>query len=507
MEYDSRSRISPKSTLKRTKIVLNQTVSLTAHERAHIVIGVSVVTFLAALDQTIVSPAMPIIGAALGDGLWLSWVISAYLLTSTAVTPLFGKLADLKGRRPVLHWCIAIFLTGSTVCALAPTMAVLIGGRAIQGIGDGGLTAVVQTVIADVISPKERGRYYAYISTLWAVSSVAGPIVGGVLAEHVHWSMIFWINLPIGAVCYAISSRALANFLDVRRSHNLDILGALMVIVATATLLLALTWAGTIYPWCSPMIGGLICASLLLFGLFAWYQLKPKEPLLPTRVLANPIVAYASAAAFFSMTCFICLSVYFPIYLQLVEEFGTAASGFALVALICGASLGSNISGQYMRRSDHYKKISVFGMCITTAALVLLGLVAGKAPFAVVEGTVAVAGFGFGTLFPIALISVQNASEQRDLGTATAMLVFSRSLGSVIGFAALSTILGATGISSRIGSKSSVLDLSARTEIADGFSWVFYAAASSQVLSLLLLMRLEEKPLRRYNPSVQVKED
>ncbi|MGY4498074.1 MFS family permease [Bradyrhizobium sp. GM24.11] len=178
----------------------DHTVLLTEAERARVVMGVSIAMFLSALDQMIVSPAIPAIGAELGDELWLSWVISAYFLTSTAATPLFGKLADLGGRQWTLHLCIVMFVAGSLVCALAPMIGVLIGGRAIQGIAHGGLGPVAQTIIADMVPPRERGRYYTYISTLWAVSSAAGPVVGGVLTEHVHWSMIFWINLPIGSV-------------------------------------------------------------------------------------------------------------------------------------------------------------------------------------------------------------------------------------------------------------------------------------------------------------------
>ncbi|MES5486066.1 MDR family MFS transporter [Bradyrhizobium sp. INPA03-11B] len=478
----------------------NQTVLPAKTERTRIVISVSIALVLSALDQTSVSPAMPAIGAALGDRLWLSWIISAYLLTSTAVSPLFGKIADLRGRRLVLHSCIAIFTVGSAICALAPTMAVFIGGRAIQGIGDGGLVAVVQTIIADMAPPKERGRYYVYISTLWAVSGVAGPVIGGVLAEHVHWTMIFWINLPVGAACYAVSSRALTNVPDVRRNYNLDVLGAIMVIVATMMLLLALTWGGTAYPWISLTICGLVSASLLLFGTFVWYQLQREEPFLPISVLGNPVIAYAGSAVFFSMASFIGLSVYFPVYLQLIEEFGAAASGLALVGLISGMSLGANISCRYINKSTHYKRVALLGACITALALVLLALFTGKASFAVIETLVTVAGFGSGSLYPIALISVQNASERRHLGIATAMFIFLRSLGLVVGLACLSTIVRATGIASHIGSGPSTLGGDVRAQIVDGFRWVFYAAASSQVLSILFLMRMEEKPLRGHAP-------
>lgn len=481
---------------QKNPFMANQTVLLTENERNRVVRGILIAVFLSALDQNIVSPAMPTIGAELGDGLWLSWVISAYLLTSMAVTPLLGKLADLRGRRPILYACITMFMAGSLICALAPTMAVLIGGRAVQGIGGGGLFAVVPTIIADVAPPKERGRYYVYISTVWAVSSVAGPVVGGVLAEYVHWSMIFWINLPIGTVCYVMSSRALANVPDVRRPHNLDVLGAAMVIVATLLLLLALSWGGAVYPWTSPTIGGLTCASLLLFSLFAWCQLRQDEPLLPTRMLRNPIIAYGNAAAFFATMCPIGLSVYFPVYLQLIEEFGAASSGVALIALMSGITLGSTISARYMQKSTRYKRIGVFGACITALALALLALVAGKAPFAIVEVAVAVAGIGSGTIYPIVLISVQNASEQHDLGITTATFVFFRGLGFVVGLAALSAIVGPTQIASYIGSGIHIIDGDARTQVTDGFRWVFCAAASSQVLSLLFLMRMEERPLR-----------
>jgi EmrB/QacA subfamily drug resistance transporter len=481
-------------------------VALSEPDRVRIVIGVLIAMFLAALDQTIVTPAMPTIGAALGGGLWLSWIVSAYFLTSTAVTPLFGKLADLKGRRPVLYASIGIFLLGSVVCALAPSMAVLIGGRAIQGIGGGGLMAVVQTIIGDVAPPRERARYMIYISTLWAVSSLAGPVLGGVLAQHVHWSMIFWINLPIGAIGYLMSSRALQKLPDVRRPHKLDVLGALIVMVATVLLLLALTWGGTVYPWSSLVVIGLIWVSLFLFGLFGWYQLQPEEPLLPPRVLANPVVALACTAIFFSMAGFVGLSVFFPVYLELVEGLGAAASGLALVALMGGTVLGANISGRHMRRSPHYKRIAVLGSFVASMSLALLGVLADTVPFAVIELIVGAAGFGLGTLFPIAMVSVQNAAEPRDLGVATATLGFLRSLGSVIGIAILGAILGTAGVSAHIGDASGALTGAARVETVEGFRWLFFAAALSQMVSLVLLMRMEEKPLRGHAPPVPVAE-
>lgn len=457
-----------------------------------------VAMFLAALDQSIVAPALPTISAALGGGAWLSWIVAGYFLTSTAVMPLAGKLADLRGRRPVLYGSMAMFTLGSLVCAVAPTMAVLVAGRAIQGIGGGGLVASVQTVIGDVAPPRERARYTIYISTLWAIASTAGPVAGGVVAQHLHWSVIFWINLPIAAAAFALSSRALKRLPDTRRDHKLDVRGALLVIGATTLLLLALTWAGNTFPWGSPVIATLIAASLVLFALFARGQFRATEPLLPPRVLADPVVATACAAASLSTFCLVGLSVYFPVYLQMVEGMGPAWSGAALVFLMGGGVVGSNWSGTRMHRSPRYKWVALLGSSISAAALASLALLAGRVPVAILEVLIGLGGFGFGTLFPVALLSVQNASERRDLGVATSTIGFLRSLGGVIGLALLGAVAGATGIAADIGVPPT--GMAARVGAAVGFRYLFLTVAVAQGLALCFLLLMEERPLRGDSP-------
>ena len=234
---------------------LSQTIDPTA--RKEIIVGVLLAMFLAALDQTIVAPALPTIGSSLGNAEYLSWIVTAYLLTATAVTPLYGKLADIRGRRPVIFGAIGIFVAGSIISALAPSMLMLIIGRAIQGIGGGGLGALAMTVIGDVVPPRERGQYQGYISGMWGIASLAGPVVGGFLAHKFHWSMIFWINLPLAAVAIGVLNNPLKKLPPVRNDHRLDLLGASLVILATTSLMLVLTWGGSRYAWVSAQIFGL----------------------------------------------------------------------------------------------------------------------------------------------------------------------------------------------------------------------------------------------------------
>src|SRR5579863_856696 len=234
----------------------SQTIDPTA--RKEIVVGVLLAMFLAALDQTIVAPALPTIGSSLGNAEYLSWIVTAYLLTATAVTPLYGKLADIRGRRPVIFAALGIFVAGSIISALARSMLVLIIGRAIQGIGGGGLGALAMTVIGDVVAPRERGRYQGYISGMWGIASLAGPVVGGFLSQKLHWSMIFWINLPLAAIAIAFFNKPLKKLPPVRGQHKLDLLGASLVILATTCLMLVLTWGGSRYAWASPQTLGLM---------------------------------------------------------------------------------------------------------------------------------------------------------------------------------------------------------------------------------------------------------
>ena len=266
---------------------------LTHPEIRAIVLGIMLAMFLGALDQTIVATALPTIGrhfANLGD---LAWVVTAYLLTATAVTPLYGKLSDIHGRRVMMLIAIVIFVAGSLICALAPSMTALVFARALQGLGGGGLMALSQTIVADIVSPRERGRYQGYIGAVFATSSVGGPVLGGFLTEHLDWSLIFWINLPLGLAALGMTSNVLKRVPYQPRTHKLDLIGACLMMSAAVALLLALSWGGRRFDWISPQFGALLLASAVLWGLFAWRLVSTADPFLPLSVLSNPVVAEA----------------------------------------------------------------------------------------------------------------------------------------------------------------------------------------------------------------------
>lgn len=475
---------------------------LTEDDKTKIVVTALLCMFLAALDQTIVTPALPVMGASLGGGEWVSWIVSAYFLTATAVTPLYGKLADLKGRRPVLYAGVGIFVAGSLISAMAPSMAVLIAGRALQGLGGGGLMALVQTIIGDVAPPRERGKYMVYISAVWATSSIAGPVLGGLLAEYVHWSAIFWLNLPLGILAVSLSMKPLSRLPDIRRDHRLDILGALMIMAATLLFLLPLTLGGHAYPWSSPLVLGMLALSAATFALFAWYQFQPEEPLLPPRIFGDRVIALTSATSFLAAAGMFGFSVYYPVYLQLIDGFGASAAGLALLGPMLGSVAGSSISARILRKGRHYKRLPMFGSALSMVSLAVVGLLAGDVSFWVIEALAALTAFGQGTLFPVGTVMVQNAANPRDLGTATGAYTFVRSLGSVVAIAVLGAIVGSAGIGDHISE--GALAPAAREGAVAAFRALFFAAAAAQLLSLALLSRIEERPLRgRTPPSVE----
>jgi len=475
---------------------------VTAEERRLIVGGALIAMMLAALDQTIVAPALPTIGAALGEPAWLPWVISAYFLTATAVTPLYGKLADLKGRRVVLMAAIGIFVAGSVVCALAPGMAVLIVGRAVQGLGGGGLIALAQTIIADVVPPRERSTYMVYVTAVWAFASLAGPVVGGVLAQHLDWTLIFWINLPLAAAAIVMTDRTLRKLPVSRRDQTLDVAGAVLVVLATVALMLALTWGGVRYAWGSAPILALLAASLLLFALFARHLGTRAEPLIPPRVLKNPVVAAATASMFFAMIAFVGLSVYLPLYQVMVQGLDAAGAGIALVAFMIGTVAGANTAGRAMRTVRRYRRLPVAGALLALAALVLLAAVAPTASFVSVEILIFLVGAGIGTLFPVATISVQNAVDTADLGVATGTLSFMRSLGSVIGVAVLGAVLLGYGVVETIGEAAGHGSVEPERAAAAGtaFRSLFLVAAGAEAIALVFLLMMRQLPLRGAPP-------
>ena len=460
-----------------------------------IVVGLMTAMFLAALDQTIVATALPTIGLALGDAGNLPWIVTAYLLASTAVTPLYGKLSDIHGRRIMLLIAIATFSLGSLCCALAPSMGTLALARGLQGVGGGGLIALSQTIIGDIMSPKERARYQVFIAGVFVASSLAGPLLGGFLSQHLSWHWIFWINLPLGLLALVLTNGALKLLPRNERRHRLDYPGAALMVLASSSLLLALSWGGVRYPWGSPVVVALLAAAAALAAGFAARLATAAEPLIPTRVLKDRVVTTATLAACFAMGTFIGLSIYVPIFFEGVLRFTASQSGLALLPLMGGTVTGAVLSGRSMLYFTRYKRLPVALMGVSLACCTLLAVFEMRLPFWLMEVLLALLSIGIGTVLPLSTIAVQNAVELSELGIATASMNFFRSLGGALIVAAFGTIVlggaaaGGHDMESLIGGADAVA-------LAATFRWVFTAACLGLMLAWFALGAMEERPLR-----------
>ena len=466
---------------------------LTEREKNVIIGGVLLSMLLAALDQTIVAPAMPTIAGALGHAEYLPWIVTGYLLTATAMAPLYGKLSDIYGRRPTVYAAVLIFLAGSLISAMAPNMLVLVIGRAVQGLGGGGLFTLTQTVIGDLVPPFERARYAAWISGTWAVASIAGPLLGGTFAEHLHWSLIFWINIPLGVLAMAIINNPLKKLPVVARDHRIDGWGALLLVIATSLLLLALNWGGSEYPWMSPEILGLLALSAMFWAAFALRLMRALEPLISLEVLGNPIVLAGTLSMFLLQAANVGMAVYLPVYLQSVLELSASASGIGTLGLLLGTVAGATFSGRTIPRFVHYKRIAMVGVAFSMVCLGLLALVASTAPLALVELLTICVGAGTGTAFPVSTVAVQNAVDKAHLGVATGVLTFLRTLGGALGVAMLGAI--ALGYGLPLGGEG--MQVSGHGASATPFAMTFLACGATMLASLATLALMPEKPLRR----------
>ena len=457
-----------------------------------IIAGIMLAMFLSALEQTIVAPALPTIGRALGDVELLSWVVTAYLISTTVVTPLFGKLSDIYGRRRMMLVSIGVFVLGSVACALAPSMEALIIGRVLQGVGGGGILPLAQTVIADLLSPRERPLIQSYTSAMFLAASILGPVLGGLLTDHLHWSLIFWVNLPIGLVALILTDRALRRLPRNDRPHRLDLAGAALMVAAALSLLLALAWGGVRYPWTSLTILGLFAASAVLWATFAWRLRYALEPFIPLTMLAEPVVLGISMAGFFSIGTIVGLSIFIPIYVELVLQHSPSASGLVLIAFMVGATIGSMVAGRLMPKLEHYKRVPVLAMPIGIATMIVFALAPGD--LTLIEATLllAVGGAGVGPMWPATTVIIQNAVPLHQLGIATGTLSFFRQLGGALVVAIFAAIVLA-GVHGAGLERLSAADTAA---LAASFRWVFIAAAVFFAMSLFSLMVIKTQPLR-----------
>jgi len=465
-------------------------------EIRRIVFGIMLAMFLSALDQTIVATALPTIGRDLGAVEHLSWIVTAYLLTSTAVTPLYGKLSDMVGRRAMMLIAIVIFMAGSLAAALADSMLMLILARGLQGLGAGGLLPLAQTIVGDVVLPKERGRYQTYLSVMWMSAAIAGPILGGFLSQYSHWSVIFWINIPLGLVALWMSNEVLKELPSVTRPHKLDVIGSLLMMAAAVAMLLALTSGGVRFAWISAPVIGLLLLSAALWVLFVWRLRTAPEPFLPLSILSNQVVRSGILLSSFNMSCIIGLTIFIPMYFELVQGLSASASGLSLIPLMVVSNIGAAFAGRGLGYFHHYKRVPLIGLIISIAALISLTIEPQQSLTSVLIHLGAV-GLGIGTVYPVATVAVQNAVPRHQLGIATGTLNFFRALLSAVLVAGLGAIiLGGVNLKSGGGQISAVLHASGGSaEIALVFRWVFAACGAVLAAALFWLILMEERPL------------
>jgi len=404
-----------------------------------VVSGLMLVLLLASLDQTIVSTALPTIVGELGGLEHLSWVVTAYLLAVTAVTPLYGKLGDLYGRKIVLQGALILFLVGSALCGLAQGMTELIAFRAIQGLGGGGLMVSAQAAIGDVVPPSDRGRYTGLFGAVFGISSVAGPLIGGFLTTHLSWRWIFYVNLPIGAVALVVIGAVFHAPVE-RVRHKIDWLGASLLTGGLSALILLISLGGTTYAWDSTPIVVLAVLAALLLPLFVLAESRATEPIMPLSLFRNRVFVASSAIGFAVGLALFGAIVYMPVFLQIVKGESPTGSGLQLTPMMLGVLTASIIGGQLISKYGRYKVFPIVGTAVMSVGLLLLSRLGPGSSTWTASAYMLVVGIGIGMVMQVLVLAVQNSVDHRLMGVATSGTMLFRQIGGSIGVALFGAI-------------------------------------------------------------------
>jgi EmrB/QacA subfamily drug resistance transporter len=478
--------------------------------------GLLLAMLLASLDQTIVSTALPTIVSDLGGLNQLSWVVTAYLLAATVSMALWGRISDLHGRKGLFQGAIAVFLVGSALSGVAQTLGELIAFRALQGLGAGGLMTLAMAIVADIVSPRERGRYQGYIQMVFVLASVAGPLLGGLFVDHLSWRWIFYVNLPIGAAALAVISTTLDLPAREERAARIDYAGAALLAAGLTCMLLALTWGGQEYAWGSAMIVGLAVGALALLGAFVAQERRAAEPIVPPRLFAQPVFVVVSVVLLLTACAFFAVVVFMPIYLQVVTGASATGSGLLLLPLLLAATASTALCGRVISRTGRYKVFPIAGLAIMAVALVALSRMDADTSRLATSLGLVVFGVGFGLVSQVLVLAVQNAVDKRDIGIATASANLFRALGGSVGVAVYGAIFASrldlwlprevagTGVDAGSVQASPGALASAPGAVRDGVAeavahalgTVFIVAAPIAALALAAVLFLREVPLR-----------
>lgn len=478
--------------------------------------GILLCILLGALDQTVVIPAVPAMAADLKGFNHLSWIVTAYLLTSIAATPIYGKLSDIYGRRALLMPALGLFMAASCLCAMAGSLPQLILFRLIQGLGGAGLMSMAQAAIADVIAPRERGRYQGYMASAWGVACIAGPIVGGWMTDHVSWRAVFWINVPLGGVAMWLCWRGLAEMRVERRPARIDLVGAGLLMAGVTALLVMLGWGGTQFPWLSFPVLGLALAGFALLGILAWHQRRITDPLLPPRLFADPVFRGGVMVAFFASLALFGGVFLLPLLFQLVRGADASASGLLVIPFMAGNVGGAFTGGQIARYLGRTKAVIASGLTGASLGFVLLAFVGAATPTWFIVAAMLVLGFPLGMTLPTVLVAVQNAAERRDVGVATGTLLFLRAMGGAFGSALVGALLSINvhhalrhagidrpfdlgtlrGGAHAAGSLDPVAMIAAESGLRHGFHAAFGVCAALMLVSVVIALRQRDVILR-----------